>query len=202
VARLFTAYDYEALRGNVNDHEERLEDNTAAIGTVQTNLNTHTSRTDNPHAVTKAQVGLGSVDNYPTASQAEAEAGTATNRFMTPLRTKQYVDKRLLNNLLFRLNGGVVEYSTDGSVWNPMAAVKSVQSGTVTTTSSGTTVDVTISSVNTSKSVIILPNVLDGFSSFIKIRAALTSATNLRFNVDNTSPGNSFTLNWQVVEYY
>ena len=79
----------------------------------------HIARTDNPHAVTKAQVGLGSVDNFPTASQAEAEAGTAANRFMTPQRTKQYVDTRLLNNLRFRLNNGLPEYY-DGSGWKPV----------------------------------------------------------------------------------
>lgn len=38
---------------------------------------------------------LGNVDNYGTATQADAEAGTATDKFMTPLRTKQHVDKRI-----------------------------------------------------------------------------------------------------------
>ena len=33
------------------------------INAVQTNLNTHTSDTSNPHSVTKVQVGLGSVEN-------------------------------------------------------------------------------------------------------------------------------------------
>jgi hypothetical protein len=79
-------------------------------------VDAHAARTDNPHAVTKAQVGLGSVDNYPTASQAEAEAGTAANRFMTPQRTKQYVDTRLLNDLKFRLNNGSLEFN-DGTGW-------------------------------------------------------------------------------------
>lgn len=35
--------------------------------------------------------GLGGVPNYPVASQAEAEAGTATNRLMNPLRTAQAI---------------------------------------------------------------------------------------------------------------
>ena len=44
-----------------------------AIQTVQTNLNTHTANTSNPHSVTKSQVGLGNVvnagmDNAPTAN--------------------------------------------------------------------------------------------------------------------------------------
>lgn len=46
----------------------------------------HVEDKDNPHWVTKAQIGLGSVENYPVASQAESEAGDATNRYMTPKR--------------------------------------------------------------------------------------------------------------------
>lgn len=38
---------------------------------------------------------IGNVDNYGTATQAEAEAGTATDKFMTPLRTKQHVSSRI-----------------------------------------------------------------------------------------------------------
>lgn len=56
-------------------------------------LEAFTTRTDNPHGVTKAQVGLGAVDNFATATQVEAEAGTSNVRFMTPLRTKQLIDK-------------------------------------------------------------------------------------------------------------
>jgi hypothetical protein len=52
----------------------------------------HITSTSNPHAVTKSQVGLGSVDNYATASQAQAEGGTLNTVFMTPLRTKQAID--------------------------------------------------------------------------------------------------------------
>jgi hypothetical protein len=52
----------------------------------------HISNLNNPHGVTKEQVGLGSVQNYPAASQSEAEAGTANNRYMTPQRTKQAID--------------------------------------------------------------------------------------------------------------
>lgn len=54
-------------------------------------LTTHIANTNNPHGTTKAQVGLGSVDNYATATQAEAEAGTVNNKFMTPLRVAQAI---------------------------------------------------------------------------------------------------------------
>jgi hypothetical protein len=52
----------------------------------------HVNNKNNPHEVTKDQVGLGLVDNFPTAAVAEAIGGTANNRFMTPLRTKQLID--------------------------------------------------------------------------------------------------------------
>lgn len=66
---------------------------------VRDSLNSHIGNTNNPHATTKSQVGLGSVDNYATATQAEAEAGTVNNKFMTPLRTTNAIDKRLITAL-------------------------------------------------------------------------------------------------------
>lgn len=56
------------------------------------NIQTHIASTSNPHGVTKSQVGLGSVSNYGIATQAEAEAGTSSSKYMTPLRTKQAID--------------------------------------------------------------------------------------------------------------
>lgn len=42
--------------------------------------------------ITKTHLGLGNVENYPPASQSEAEAGAANDRYMTPLLTKQAID--------------------------------------------------------------------------------------------------------------
>jgi hypothetical protein len=57
----------------------------------------HTQDLINPHATTKAQVGLGNVDNYATATVAEALAGTATDRFMTPAAVTAIVQKSVNN---------------------------------------------------------------------------------------------------------
>ncbi|WP_445399970.1 phage tail-collar fiber domain-containing protein [Zobellella sp. An-6] len=46
-----------------------------------------------PAAHTPAQVGLGQVDNFATASKDEAEAGTRSDRFMTPQRVKEAIGK-------------------------------------------------------------------------------------------------------------
>ncbi|MGM0239490.1 hypothetical protein [Enterococcus sp. AZ103] len=58
-----------------------------------TDFTTHKNDKTNPHSVTKAQTGLGSVDNYSTATQSEAELGTSSIRFMTPLRVFQAIAK-------------------------------------------------------------------------------------------------------------
>jgi hypothetical protein len=59
---------------------------------AQAKVNAHANLTNNPHSVTKSQVGLGNVSNYGLATQAEAEAGTSSAKYMTPLRTKQAID--------------------------------------------------------------------------------------------------------------
>ncbi|QDB71176.1 virion-associated protein [Serratia phage Moabite] len=53
----------------------------------------HIGDKDNPHNTTKAQVGLGAVENYRPATQPEAEAGTANEVVMTALRTWQAITK-------------------------------------------------------------------------------------------------------------
>ncbi|MDT2648023.1 BppU family phage baseplate upper protein [Enterococcus dongliensis] len=67
---------------NPADYSWQADDNTIA---KKATLDSHTENISNPHKVTKTQIGLGNVDNYSTATQAEAEAGTATNKFMTPV---------------------------------------------------------------------------------------------------------------------
>lgn len=58
------------------------------IQEVQTQLDTFIARTDNPHNVTAAQVGLGNVMDYGMATQAEAEAGVATDKYVNPKLVK------------------------------------------------------------------------------------------------------------------
>lgn len=55
--------------------------------------------------VTKNDVGLTSVQNYAIASQAEAEAGTVSNRYMTPQRTRQFFENNLVDDLSVDVTG-------------------------------------------------------------------------------------------------
>ena len=54
----------------------------------EASLAAHVARVDNPHATTKAQIGLDKVANYDPATDAEGVAGVATDKYMTPKATK------------------------------------------------------------------------------------------------------------------
>lgn len=58
---------------------------------AQAKVDVHATRVDNPHAVTKTQVGLGSVQNLGLATQAQAEGGTINTAYMTPLRVAEAI---------------------------------------------------------------------------------------------------------------
>lgn len=63
---------------------------TSTVGLLAAAIAAHTVDTTNPHVVTKSQVGLSNVPNYAEASQAEAEAGGASDKLMTPARVTQW----------------------------------------------------------------------------------------------------------------
>lgn len=71
----------------------------AITAQVTTQFNSHTTNTLNPHNVTKAQVGLNNVQNFAIASQEEAFAGTASDKYMTPQRTRQLVTQYVTTEL-------------------------------------------------------------------------------------------------------
>lgn len=51
---------------------------------IDDDLRRHVARFDNPHRVTKAQVGLGNVENTPLATIEQARAGVSNSSLMTP----------------------------------------------------------------------------------------------------------------------
>ena len=62
------------------------------VGSVNTALTKRIDNKNNPHTVTKEQVGLGNVSNYGVASQQEAQNGNVDNKYMTPLKAKQAIE--------------------------------------------------------------------------------------------------------------
>lgn len=62
------------------------------VKVVNDALIAHKNDKNNPHSVTKTQVGLGSVENYGIATESEAKAGTVANKYMTPQRVKNALE--------------------------------------------------------------------------------------------------------------
>lgn len=71
------------------------------------NFNAHTANKTNPHSVTKTQVGLGSVQDYGIATQAEAEAGASNAKYMTPLRVKEAISEQVISFGEFTIPEGI-----------------------------------------------------------------------------------------------
>lgn len=92
-------------------------------------LNAHVANINNPHATTKAQVGLSSVENYAPASQVEAQAGTANDRYMTPLSTKQSITV----NAVVPLNTHINNQGNPHGVTKAQVGLTSVQDYAVAT---------------------------------------------------------------------
>lgn len=67
----------------------------AIAAQVGNDFTVHAANAANPHNVTKTQVGLGSVPNYPMGTLAEILAGAAADRFVNPSGAKALVDSRL-----------------------------------------------------------------------------------------------------------
>lgn len=62
------------------------------VKSVNDALIRHINDKENPHGVTKSDVGLGLVVNQGVATEINAKGGTANDVYMTPLRTKNAID--------------------------------------------------------------------------------------------------------------
>jgi hypothetical protein len=62
-------------------------------------LERHVNDDQDPHDVTKRQVGLELVENFPAASEAQARGGILHEAFMVPQRTHQAIDELALKPL-------------------------------------------------------------------------------------------------------
>ena len=71
---------------NIGSNSSDILATTALTFTLNSNLKNHIDNKDNPHEVTKDQVGLGNVDNYETADHTDLNdcLSTVTNKFVTP----------------------------------------------------------------------------------------------------------------------
>lgn len=86
-----TIHVTQSDKDNWNAKAEASHNHDGIYEFANSNIQSHINSTSNPHVVTKSQVGLGSVSNYGLATQIEAETGTTSSKYMTPLRTKQAI---------------------------------------------------------------------------------------------------------------
>lgn len=88
---LFPPIPHDQGTGELIGFEEVVD----AIGNINSalgetnagNITDHMSNRDNPHQVTKVQVGLGQVQNFPMANATEAAEGLRSDRYMSPNAT-------------------------------------------------------------------------------------------------------------------
>src|SRR5699024_8338202 len=59
------------------------------------NMEAHITNKENPHEVTKTQVGLASVHNLALARSSDATQGTSNAYYMTPLSTSQAINAQV-----------------------------------------------------------------------------------------------------------
>ncbi|MBF2519862.1 hypothetical protein IA940_08025 [Listeria marthii] len=72
------------------------------LAALNADLINHTGNTNNPHSVTKAQLGLSDVENFGIASLDEAKAGVASNKLMTPASVLAAIKEQFnTQNILF-----------------------------------------------------------------------------------------------------
>ena len=103
-----TDVEYDA--GNSNVHYATVYGVSQMIARLSSGtVAGHLADLNNPHATTKAQVGLGNVDNFGRATQGDLDTGTSTTKFVTP---------NGVSSMVLRLVGGVVSQCGTDSASN------------------------------------------------------------------------------------
>lgn len=94
---------------------------------TKTELDEHTENDDNPHNVSKSQIGLGLVENYSVATQEEAEIGEVSNKYMTPVRVFQAISEWVKGKFVGKVGdedvGGVKNFTSIPQINNIPIAV-------------------------------------------------------------------------------
>lgn len=127
----------QAAMDSIRDYAKSLyDDNLDRINDLEGRLDAHISDDRNPHSVTKAQVGLGDVENHPMATDNEARGLSTRNRYLNPGNVgaimdahnnsgdhdSRYVRKNAATETSIRVSGSQIQIYGNGSwrtVWPP-----------------------------------------------------------------------------------
>lgn len=103
-------------------------------------LLSHLDDKQNPHGVSKNQVGLGNVSNFGIATEEEAESGENDDKYMTPSKTKRAIESlipkpyKILFNGNTRFADGEVTLSESVNKFNLIMVTISINGNLVTST--------------------------------------------------------------------
>lgn len=82
-------YTMEEFSAKLDEISQEVGDKLSVMTAL---INAHVANYNNPHRLTKKQIQLGNVENYPVANEQEAREGLVDNRYMTPRRSWQSFD--------------------------------------------------------------------------------------------------------------
>lgn len=146
-----TAETVSGFDGRITQAEQNATDAKSIAQTTSGNLTTHTSNTNNPHQVTKAQVGLGNVDNtsdldkpISTATQTALNGKQATISDLATIRSNAQAGKAASDTIATYgdiVTHDVAEFATaaQGAKADTAVQPNDVGNGTITITQGGTT---------------------------------------------------------------
>lgn len=89
----------------INTSRTEIDSN---INDIKAAINDHKNNKNNPHSVTKSQIGLENVENLGLADTNEAKQGSTNSKYMTPLRTKEAINAYSVTsdgNLIIKVGG-------------------------------------------------------------------------------------------------
>ena len=78
------------------------------MATTTDTIQLHIEDTNNPHNVTKEDIGLGNVVNNPIATDIEAFEGSAPTHYVTPAKLRKVFDGILTRQGMMDSNGNVI----------------------------------------------------------------------------------------------
>lgn len=134
------ASNISSLTTSLNALTSRVTALESSLSTLSNQLSTHVNRIDNPHSVTKTQVGLGSVQNYPAGTLAEMRSGTGSRYAMSHI-VKQFVEEKVAVNTA-SLNAHIADKSNPHETTKSHVGLSNVSNfvtGTIAEMRSGTT---------------------------------------------------------------
>lgn len=101
--------DYTELNAKVTNLDERITASTSLVNYISADLSAHKENKDNPHAVTKEQIGLDKVDN---TADLDKPVSTATQKAMADIQNTVDGQISTINNEINSITSNITNLQT------------------------------------------------------------------------------------------